>query len=136
MHIFFKIGVNAHNFMGKWLQRKCFPVNIEKCFRTPILKSICEWLLLEMPLWWSEKACNFIASSAQVFSCEHCEIFQDTYFKEHLGTTPPKNISGIWPRRSATLLKRDSNTLVFHEYCEVSFYRTPPLAASENIMVS
>ena len=50
-------------------------------------------------------------------SCEHCEIF------------------GIWPRRSATLLKRDSNTLVFYEYCEVSFYRTPPLAASENIMV-
>ena len=70
--------------MEKWLQRKCFPVNIEKRFRTPILKSICEWLLLEMPLWWSEKACNFIESLAQVFSCEHCEIFQNTYFKEHL----------------------------------------------------
>ena len=33
------------------LQHRCFPVNIAKSLRTPILKNICEWLLLnEMEL--------------------------------------------------------------------------------------
>ena len=30
----------------KRLQRKCFPVNIVKFLRTPVLKNICELLLL------------------------------------------------------------------------------------------
>ena len=30
-------------------------------------------------------ACNFIKETpAQVFFCEFCEIFQNTFFKEHL----------------------------------------------------
>ena len=31
------------------------------------------------------KACNFIKNSVfpQVFSCEYCEIFKNTYFEEH-----------------------------------------------------
>ena len=30
----------------KRFQHRCFPVNIAKFLRTPILKNICEWLLL------------------------------------------------------------------------------------------
>ena len=36
------------NFIKKRLQRRCFPVNIAKFSRTPVLKSICERLLLNM----------------------------------------------------------------------------------------
>ena len=34
------------NFILKRLLHKCFPLNIAKFLRTPILKKICEWLLL------------------------------------------------------------------------------------------
>ena len=34
------------NFIKKRLQHRCFHVNIAKFIRTPILKNICEWLLL------------------------------------------------------------------------------------------
>ena len=35
------------------------------------------------------KACNFIGieSLAQVFSCEFCEVSQNTFFTEHTQTT-------------------------------------------------
>ena len=35
------------------------------------------------------QACNFIKKEtvAQVFSCEFCEIFKNTFFTEHLRTT-------------------------------------------------
>ena len=39
-------GLQACNFTKKRLQHRCFPVNIVKFLRTPILKNICEWLLL------------------------------------------------------------------------------------------
>ena len=33
------------------------------------------------------QACNFVKETpAQVFSCEYCEIFKNTYFEEHLWT--------------------------------------------------
>ena len=34
------------------------------------------------------QACNFIKKETptQVFSCEHCEIFRNTYFEKHLWT--------------------------------------------------
>ena len=37
----------------------------------------------------SASACNFIKKETlvQVFSCEFCEIFKNTYFEEHLRTT-------------------------------------------------
>ena len=38
-------GKQTCNFIKKKLQRICFPVNIAKLFRVPILKSICERLL-------------------------------------------------------------------------------------------
>ena len=45
--------------------------------RTLILMNLCERLLL-----------NFTKkeTSAQVFSCEFCEFFKNTYFVEHLQT--------------------------------------------------
>ena len=42
----FLMKLKACNFIKKRLQQKCFPVNIAKFLRTPILKNICEWLLL------------------------------------------------------------------------------------------
>ena len=39
-------GIQACNFIKKRLKHRCFPVNIAKFSRTPILKSILEQLLL------------------------------------------------------------------------------------------
>ena len=36
------------NFIKKRLQHRCFPVNIAKFLRNPILKNICEQLLLKV----------------------------------------------------------------------------------------
>ena len=35
------------NFIQKRLQHKCFPVNLAKILRTPVLKNICERLVLD-----------------------------------------------------------------------------------------
>ena len=40
-------GLKAFNFIKKKLQRRCFPVRFVKFLRTPILKNICERLLLK-----------------------------------------------------------------------------------------
>ena len=40
-------GLQVYNFIKKRLQHRCFPVNIAKFLRTPILKNICERLLLK-----------------------------------------------------------------------------------------
>ena len=39
-------GFQEYIFIKKRLQHSCFPVNIAKFLRTPILKYICERLLL------------------------------------------------------------------------------------------
>ena len=39
-------GLKACNFNKRRLQNRCFLVNIAKFLRAPILKNICEWLLL------------------------------------------------------------------------------------------
>ena len=39
-------GLRAFNFIKKRFQRVFFPVKFAKFFRTPILKNICERLLL------------------------------------------------------------------------------------------
>ena len=39
-------GLEVCNFIKKRLQHRCLLVNIAKFLRTPILKNICEWLLL------------------------------------------------------------------------------------------
>ena len=38
------------SFIKRRFQHRCFPVNIAKCLRTPILKNNCEWLLLHLTL--------------------------------------------------------------------------------------
>ena len=40
------------------------------------------------------KACNFIKkeTSTQVFSCEYCDTFKNTYFEEHLRTAASVNL--------------------------------------------
>ena len=48
-HLFNKVaGLQACNLMKKRLQHRYFPINIAKLLRTPILKNICEGLLLMM----------------------------------------------------------------------------------------
>ena len=44
---FFLIKLQAFSFIKKRLQHSCFPVNIAKFLRTPILKKICKRLLLD-----------------------------------------------------------------------------------------
>ena len=46
----FLIKLQTGTFIKKRLQQSCFPVNIVKSSRTPILKNICERLLLK-PSW-------------------------------------------------------------------------------------
>ena len=43
-------GLKAWNFIKKRLQHGCFPLNIAKFLRTPILKNICERLLFYLLL--------------------------------------------------------------------------------------
>ena len=40
-------NLKVSNFIKKRLWHRCFPVNIAKFLRKPILKNICEWLLLQ-----------------------------------------------------------------------------------------
>ena len=45
--LFDKVAViQPSNFNKERLQHRCFPVNIANFLKTPILKNICEWLLL------------------------------------------------------------------------------------------
>ena len=45
--LFDKVAViQPSNFKKERLQHRCFPVNIANFLKTPILKNICEWLLL------------------------------------------------------------------------------------------
>ena len=43
------VGLQACGFIKKRLQHRCFPVNIVKFLRTPILKNTCERLFLQIP---------------------------------------------------------------------------------------
>ena len=52
-------GFQVSNFINKRLQHRCFPKNILKSLRTPILKNICKRLFLEqLPFgYWLLKMC-------------------------------------------------------------------------------
>ena len=54
------IGVSSYNFIKKRVQHSCFPVNITKFSRTPILKNICEELLSDITI--TKKPFNSLAS--------------------------------------------------------------------------
>ena len=58
----------------------------------------------------------------QVFSCEFCELFKNTYFKEHLRTAGSKTlvrgflfnkVASLMAWRPLTVLERDSSTGIF-----------------------
>ena len=42
------VGLQGCSYIKKRLQRRCFLTNIEKFLRTPILKNICELLILKV----------------------------------------------------------------------------------------
>ena len=52
------------------------------------LRKILENVFFEAPEVFCKKTCKFIKkeSLAQVFSCEFCEIFKNTFFTEHFRT--------------------------------------------------
>ena len=56
--VFWKKSLRACNFLKKRLQHWCFPVKFAKILATPILKNICERLLL-----------GFVKLSTHKFSC-------------------------------------------------------------------
>ena len=69
------------------------------------------------------RACNLIKKiPTQVFSCEFCELFKNTYFKQHVRTAGSKplvrgflfnKVASVMARRPLTVLERDSSTGIF-----------------------
>ena len=53
------------------------------------VKKVLFEILLQLPATSLQLACNFIKKGTltQVFSCEFCEIFKNTFSAEHLRTT-------------------------------------------------
>ena len=50
--------VHSCSFIKKRLQHLCFPVNIAKFLRAPVLKNICEWLFEHFPTWTNKITSN------------------------------------------------------------------------------
>ena len=86
--------------------------------------------------WYAPKACNFIKKEtlAQVFFCEFCEIFKNTFFTEHLRTTASrfgdvnneKNLSGETKNiflsfKSAVFLEQNKKNLLNITFKDVCF---------------
>ena len=65
------VGVSLETFspetLLKWLQHRCFPVNIAKILRTLVLKNICE-RLFERFATWANNITNNIGSEEDIFS--------------------------------------------------------------------
>ena len=61
-------GLQGPSFIKKRLEHRCFFANIEKFLRTPILKNICERLLLRVSLELFPTWANNIGSEEDVFS--------------------------------------------------------------------
>ena len=61
-------GLQGPSFIKKRLEHRCFFANIEKFLRTPILKNICERLLLRVSLELFSIWTNNIGSEEDVFS--------------------------------------------------------------------
>ena len=104
----------ACDFIKKRLQHRCFAMNIAKCLRKTFIEQL-RWLFLsetdQRNVYWLYKVSyvNCFVSSLkskffcrdslrwqhlkniskfffQMFSCEICKIFKNTYFEEHLRT--------------------------------------------------
>ena len=64
-------GLKACEFIKRRLQHRCFPMKFTKFLRTPILKTICGRLLLDL-----EKKVSVLITTARSTSA----IFQNYYF--------------------------------------------------------
>ena len=64
------------NFIKKGLQYRCLPVKFAKFLRTPILKNICEQLLLKRTVWGVKTGMSFAISLWLIF--QHTAINQKT----------------------------------------------------------
>ena len=61
--------IKAYNFIEKKLWHRCFPMNIRKFLRTPILQKICERLFEHSPFpTCSNSITSYIESEEDVFS--------------------------------------------------------------------
>ena len=60
-------GLQSWNFIKKRFQHRCFPVNIAKFSRTPVLKNICERLIEHFPAW-ANNVTNNIGIEEDIFS--------------------------------------------------------------------
>ena len=61
-------GLQGPSFIKKRLEHRCFFANIEKFLRTPILKNICERLLLRVSLELFPTWTNNVGSEEDIFS--------------------------------------------------------------------
>ena len=60
-------GLQSWHFIEKRLQQRCFPLNIAKSLRTPVLKNICE-RLFKWFLTWANNIKSNIESEEEIFS--------------------------------------------------------------------
>ena len=109
-------GQKACNFIKKKPQHRCFPVKYAKSLRTLFLLQntsggcFCNFhkmfftgpnaieslskFLKQSPLKNCYRPASLLKETpAQLFSCNFCKIFQNTYFKEHFWMPAPKVVS-------------------------------------------
>ena len=93
LQIFFNenVGLQSCNFFKKRLQHRCFPVNIAKFLRTPVLKNICQRLFERF-----RTQINNITSNT--WSEE--DIFSNKRQKNHYKIQLDEKLSFSWCSRS------------------------------------
>ena len=76
-------------------------VGVLKNFAKFTGKHPCQSLLIKL----QAEVCNFIKkeTAAQVFSCEFCEHFKNTFLTEHLWITASEVLKGRAPANKSTL---------------------------------
>ena len=93
-------GLKPATLLKNRFWHRCFPVSFAKFLRTPFLQNTSGQLLLSvekvvlknfaiftgMHLCWGLFLIREKESPTQVLSWEYCEIFKNTYFKEHVQT--------------------------------------------------
>ena len=80
----------SHNHNFRSSHRRCsLKKGVLRKFSKFIGKQLCQSLFFNKVAGLRPQACNFIRKEtlAQIFSCEFCEIFKNTFFTEHLRTT-------------------------------------------------
>ena len=114
---FFKMlhAGGLQKYLQKRRRHRCFPVTFVKSLRASSLQVSCrcshrrcsvqKGVLKKFPNTTGKLLCwslfiiilDYKETATQVFSCEISEIFQMTYFEEHLRTTVSDTSKGIFP---------------------------------------